>query len=99
MSLHMEVEADIQVKVVTEFGHGGVLLTLVRSEEDGMWGVKIEYLHENIEVDSTPTAEEYEALLDNRFSQVLAFPALEQAEDVYNALRACTVQKCTCKLN
>lgn len=62
-------------------------------------GVKIEYLHENIEVGVEPTDEEYEALLDNRFSQVLAFPTLEQAEDVFQALRARTVQKCTYKLN
>lgn len=94
MSLHME--ANTQLKVVTEFGHGGVLLTMVRSEQDDMWGVKIEYLDENIEVGSTPTVEEYEALLDNRFSQVLAFPTLEQAEDVYQALRVRTVQECTC---
>lgn len=95
MSLHMEVEADIQVKVVTEFGHGGVLLTMVRSEVDGMWGVKIEYLHEDLVVGSEATAEEYEALLDNRFSQVLAFPTLEQAEDVYQALSA-RPKQCTC---
>lgn len=98
MTLH--IEASTQLEVVTEFGHGGVLLTMVRSEVDGLWGVKIEYLHENIEVGSTPTVEEYEALLDNRFSQVLAFPTLDQAEDVFEALlRACTVQECTCKLN
>ena len=93
MSLHMEVEADIQVGVVTEFGHGGVLLTMVRSEVDGIWGVKIEYLHEDLVVGSEARAEEYEALLDNRFSQVLAFPTLEQAEDVYQALCARTDRK------
>lgn len=93
MTLH--IEASTQLEVVTEFGHGGVLLTEVRSEQDDMWGVKIEYLHENIEVGSTPTVEEYEALLDNRFSQVLAFPTLDQAEDVFQALRA-RPKKCTC---
>ena len=97
MTLH--IEASTQLEVVTEFGHGGVLLTMVRSEEDGMWGVKIEYLHEALVVGSETRSEEYEALLDNRFSQVLAFPTLEQAEDVFQALRARTVQKCTCELN
>lgn len=97
MTLH--IEASTQLEVVTEFGHGGVLLTMVRSEVDGMWGVKIEYLHENIEVGSTPTVEEYEDTLDNRFSQVLAFPTLEQAEDVFEALQARTAKQCTCKLN
>ena len=32
MTLH--IEASTQLEVVTEFGHGGVLLTMVRSEQD-----------------------------------------------------------------
>ena len=94
MTLH--IEANTQLEVVTEFGHGGVLLTMVRSEVDGMWGVKIEYLHENIEVGSTPTVEVYEDTLDKRFSQILAFRTLEQAEDVFEALQARTAKQCTC---
>lgn len=35
MTLH--IEANTQLEVVTEFGHGGVLLTMVRSEVDDMW--------------------------------------------------------------
>lgn len=97
MSLH--IEASTQLEVVTEFGHGGVLLTMVRSEQDDLWGVKIEYLIEDLVVGSEARAEEYESLLDNRFAQILAFPTLDQAEDVFEALQARTVQKCTCKLN
>lgn len=94
MTLH--IEASTQLEVVTEFGHGGVLLTMVRSEVDGIWGVKIEYLIEDLVAGSEARSEEYETLLDNRFSQVLAFPTLEQAEDVYNALQARTAKQCTC---
>ena len=41
MSLHLECEASLELNVVTEFGHGDVLLTLVEGAENGTYGVKI----------------------------------------------------------
>ena len=96
MALHLECEASLELNVVTEFGHGGVLISMVESAENGTYGVKIKYVKEDVEVGSVSTAEEYEDMLDNRFSQVLSFPTLEQAQDVFNALRARPAKQCTC---
>ena len=95
MSLHLECEASLELNVVTEFGHGGVLISLVESAENGTYGVKIRYLKDDVEAGSVSTAEEYEDMLDNRFSQILSFPTFDQAHEVFQALRA-RPKQCTC---
>lgn len=97
MALHMEVEVNIQLEVVTEFGHGGVRISMVGSEEGDQWGVKIDYLHEDREVGPmTETEDDDEDMFDKRFKQILSFPTFEQAKDVFNALRARPAKQCTC---